>query len=194
MVMADVLKPVRAGAHTNFLYEALLALGGSAFVALMARVSIPLPFSPVPITGQTFAVLLVGTLLGSVRGATALGLYLLWGALGLPVFAGGRGGIVHILGPTGGYLLGFVAAAYTVGLLAQRGWDRRPWTCALSMAVGNALIYILGLPWLAGYVGPDKVLRLGLLPFIPGDLLKVLAAVIILPSGWKLLRALGRST
>ncbi|MEW6232088.1 MAG: biotin transporter BioY [Chloroflexota bacterium] len=164
----------------------MLILAGSLVVALSAQISVPLPFSPVPVTGQTFGVLLVGALLGSRSGALSLLVYLGEGALGLPVFAGGTGGLVRLAGPTGGYLLGFVAAAFLVGWLCERGWDRRLPTAAMAMLLGNAIIYLFGLPWLAHFVGPDKALALGLLPFIPGDLSKLILAALALPGGWAL--------
>ncbi len=167
--------------------EALLILAGSVLISLMAQVAIPLPFTPVPVTGQTFAVLLVGAMLGSRRGMWAVALYLAKGLLGLPVFAGGTSGLARLLGPTGGYLLGFVAAAGLTGYLCERGWDRRIPTAALAMLAGNAAIYLFGLPWLAGFVGPDKAPALGLWPFIPGDLLKIALASFLLPTGWKAL-------
>ncbi|MDW8185453.1 MAG: biotin transporter BioY [Anaerolineae bacterium] len=166
----------------------LLILGGSLFAALMAQIAIPLPFTPVPITGQTLAVLLVGASLGSRRGALSIAAYVLEGALGLPVFAGGAAGISRLQGPTGGYLIGFIAAAFITGWLAERGWDRRPLSTALAMLAGNAVIYLFGLPWLAlflgGFLGPKGAIALGLLPFIPGDLLKLALATLLLPSTW----------
>ncbi len=169
--------------------EVLLILSGSLLVGLMAQIAISLPFTPVPITGQTFGVLLVGALLGSRRGALALGLYLLEGIAGLPVFAGGTGGPARLLGPTGGYLLGFVAAAGVTGWLCERGWDRRVFTAALAMLVGNIVIYLFGLPWLALFVGPEKALMMGLWPFIPGDALKLTLAALALPSAWALVHS-----
>ena len=192
MTLADVLRPAIARNRAGLLYDLLLPAAGSIFIALFARVAIPLPFSPVPITGQTFAVLLVGALLGSRRGGLAVLLYLLEGAAGLPFFAGGAGGLARLAGPTGGYLIGFVAAAFAVGLLAERGWDRRVWSTAAAMFVGNAIIYAFGLLWLGRFVGAGKVFSLGLTPFIPGDLLKLGMAAITLPAGWKLLGRLGR--
>ena len=174
--------------HVDVKRRALLVLGASLLVALAARVTIPLPFSPVPITGQTFAVLLVGALLGSRAGAAAMLAYLAEGAVGLPVFAGARGGPGVLIGPTAGYLYGFVAAAFVTGWLCERGWDRRVATAALAMLVGNAVIYLFGLPWLAFFVGPDRVLTAGLLPFIPGDLFKVVLAALALPTGWRFVR------
>ena len=191
MVIADIFRPASTRAIVKAAYDAALVLATSLFVTLMARISIRLPFSPVPITGQTLAVLLAGALLGSVRGSLSLGLYLFWGLLGLPVFAGGTGGLARLAGPTGGYLVGFVFAAYTTGFLAQRGWDRRVSTCLLAMAIGNAVIYFFGLPWLAAFVGTDRVIHLGLLPFIPGDVVKLLFATALLPGGWRLLALCG---
>ena len=168
--------------------RALLAVSGSLLIALMAQVSIPLSFTPVPITGQTFGVLLIGALYGSRQGALSVGLYLIEGALGLPVFAGGAKGINRLLGPTGGYLLGFIAAAWVVGWLCEHGWDRRVSTAALAMGIGNTVIYLFGLPWLACFIEPKKVLVAGLIPFIPGDLIKLMLAATALPAGWKLIR------
>ncbi|WP_448594414.1 biotin transporter BioY [Thermoflexus hugenholtzii] len=194
MVLSDLLIPaaLRRTRAQQRLADAVLILGGSLLTALMARVEIPLPFTPVPITGQTFAVLLVGAALGSRRGALSMAVYLLEGALGLPVFAGGAAGLARLRGPTGGYLIGFIAAAFVTGWLAERGWDRRPATTALAMLAGNAVIYLFGLPWLAwfvgGLLGPKGALALGLLPFVPGDLLKLLLATLAFPSAWLLVR------
>ena len=185
MIYADVLRP--SARRYALLYDTVLTIGGSLFVALSAQVAIPLPFSPVPITGQTLAVLLVGALLGSRRGSLCLLAYLTEGAVGLPVFAGGTAGLVHLLGPTGGYLMGFIPAAFLTGLLAERGWDRRIGTALLAMSAGNAVIYAFGLPWLALFTGGERVLALGLLPFVFGDIVKLVLAAALLPSGWKLL-------
>jgi len=186
MTFADVLQPSFIRIRHRLLYDVALIIGGSLFVALSAQIAIPLPFSPVPITGQTLAVLLVGALLGSRRGASSLLLYLLQGAVGLPVFAGGMGGPAHLLGPTGGYLFGFVGAAFVAGLLAERRWDRKVQSNALAMLLGNLVIYTFGLPWLAYFVEADKVLALGFYPFIAGDLTKLALATIFLPCGWKI--------
>ncbi len=172
--------------------DAVLVLTGSVLIGLMARVAIPLPFTPVPVTGQTFGVLLVGALLGSRRGALSLVLYLLEGIAGLPVFAGGSSGPARLLGPTGGYLLGFVAGAWVTGWLCERGWDRRMLTAALAMLLGNLVIYLFGLPWLAAFVSPEKALMMGLWPFIPGDLLKLALAALALPTAWRLVLGAGR--
>jgi biotin transport system substrate-specific component len=193
MVYADILRPtVRRSA---WLYDAALVLAGSLLIALSAQVAVSLPWSPVPVTGQTLAVLLVGALLGSRRGSLAVLTYIAQGLAGLPVFAGGAFGMARLLGPTGGYLVGFVAAAFLVGLLAERGWDRRVLTTAAAMTLGNLVIYAVGALWLAPFVGGlDKALALGALPFIPGDLLKIGAAALLLPAGWKLLGWSGHGT
>ncbi|MGQ9716147.1 MAG: biotin transporter BioY [Anaerolineae bacterium] len=176
----------------NLRHQGLLVISGSMLMALMAQITVRLPFTPVPITGQTFGVLLTGALLGSRRGALSGMLYLLAGGLGLPVFAGGAGGPERLLGPTGGYLLGFVAAAWITGYLCERGWDRRVLSAVLAMGIGNGVIYLFGLPWLACFVGPERVLIAGLWPFIPGDLIKIAMAALALPAGWALVPPLTR--
>ena len=173
------------------LYDLALVVGGSLFIALSSWVAVPLPFSPVPVTGQTLAVLLVGVLLGARRGALSLLLYLAEGAMGLPVFAAGASGITRIMGPTGGYLRGFVAAAFVVGWLAERGWDRRIGSAALAMLIGNATIYLFGLSWLARFTGAEQVLPLGLYPFLAGDVVKLVLATVGLAAGWKVLPSQG---
>ena len=201
ITMADAVRPsfarpridsagVRSsGAHVStLLYELLIVLLGSALIALSAWVAIPLPFSPVPVTGQTFAVLFVGSALGARRGAASVLAYLAEGAWGLPVFAGGAAGPHVLAGPTGGYLAGFVLGAFLCGALAERGWDRRPSSTIASMALGNAAILLPGMIQLSRFVGTDHVWKLGLLPFIPGDMVKIALAAALLPLGWKLLR------
>jgi biotin transport system substrate-specific component len=166
--------------------DLLLVVGGSLFVALSAQVTILLPGTPVPVTGQTLAVLLVGVLLGAARGAMTLALYLLEGALGLPFFAEGKAGAATLfLAPSAGYLWSFPIAAALAGALAERGWDRRPVTALLAMVAGNLVIYVAGLAWLSRYVGVEGALGMGLLPFLPGDLLKIALATLLLPAAWK---------
>ncbi len=167
------------------LRDLLLISGGCMLVAALAQVRIALPFTPVPLTGQTLGVLLVGAALGGWRAAASLGLYLVLGMAGLPVFTGGGSGLSHLAGPTGGYLLGFVAAASVVGWLCQRRLDRRFSTALLPFIAGELVIYVLGLPWLAFYVGLDRVLDAGLWPFLLGDGLKVVLAGLVLPVAWK---------
>jgi biotin transport system substrate-specific component len=164
--------------------DAGLVGAGSLLVAALSQVSLPLPFTPVPLTGQTFAVLLVGAALGARRGAASLALYILEGGLGLPVFAGGAAGPARLLGPTGGYLLGFVAAAWVVGRLAERGLDRRRLTALLAFLAGEIAIYACGLAWLASFVGVREAVLAGLWPFLPGDVLKALLAALALPGAW----------
>jgi biotin transport system substrate-specific component len=182
-VMVDTIWPM-----SGLLREVLLILTGSLLIAAAAQIKIPLPFSPVPITGQTFAVLLLAALYGSKRGLATVITYLALGVAGMPIFAGAVSGIAPLIGPTGGYLVGFLAAAYLVGLLSERGWDRKPWSTAVSMVIGNAIIYALGVLWLAYYVGWGNVLSTGVLPFLPGDIIKIGLATILLPAGWKLIR------
>jgi biotin transport system substrate-specific component len=183
--IADLLRPCER--RLAGFYDLALIVGGSLLIGLCAQIKILLPFGPVPVTGQTFAVLMIGALLGSRRGGLAVLAYLIEGAAGLPVFAFG-GGAALFAGPTGGYLLGFLPAAYVTGLLAERGWDRRIGTTVLAMVIGNAVIYACGLFWLCCLMGTGtKVLTVGLYPFVPGDLLKIALAAIVLPSGWKLL-------
>lgn len=179
----------RLGPRSTLYVDAALIMAGGLLVALLAQVRIVLPFTPVPITGQTFAVLLVGAALGSRRGAASLALYLLQGSLGLPVFAGGKSGLITLLGPTGGYLVGFVVAAFLVGYLAERGLDRRWFTALPAFLAGEIVIYLFGLPWLATFVGLEKALLGGLWPFLPGDFIKALFAAAALPSAWALIRA-----
>lgn len=166
-----------------------LAAFGVALLALSSKIQIP--FYPVPMTMQTFVVLALGMAYGwRLGGATLLG-YLFCGAIGLPVFAGTpeKGlGLAYMLGPTGGYLFGFVLAAAAVGLLAERGWDRGLVTTFVAMLIGNVIIYMPGLVWLGSVVGWDKpVLAWGLTPFVWGDLVKILLAMIVLPGAWKAL-------
>lgn len=188
MTIVDVHRPAawRRSAASRAAADAVLILAGSALVALSAQVVVPLPWTPVPITGQTFGVLFVGALLGSRRGALALAAYLLEGAAGLPVFAGGGATVAWLLGPTAGYLWSYPLAAWLTGRLAERGWDRRPATAALALGAGNGVIYAVGLPWLALFVGAERVLAAGLLPFVPGDLVKIAVAAGALSGAWRL--------
>src|ERR671923_2789139 len=134
--------------QSSLLTDVLLVLAGTGFVALAAQVKISLSFTPVPITGQTFAVVLVGASLGALLGLASLGLYLFVGALGAPVYADGQHGWDVLTGPTGGYIVGFVLAAVVTGWLAQQRWGRRFSSAVAAMLTGHVLIYALGLPWL----------------------------------------------
>jgi len=160
--------------------DILSVIGASLLIALGAQLRIPVPFSPVPVTAQTLVVLLAGALLGPKRGAQAVVLYLLEGLLGWPVFAGASGGLTVLLGPTGGYLIGFVAAAYIVGRLTERSENRNALATIGALLLGILVIYAFGLIRLAAFVGMERVIALGLAPFIPGDLVKLLCATLIL--------------
>ena len=169
-----------------------LVVGFSLLTALAAQVVVPLPWTPVPLTGQTFAVLLTGALLGSRLGALAMLAYLAEGAAGLPFFRGGAGGPAHLLGPTAGYLFAFPVAAYVTGLLAERGWDRRFETAAAAMALGSLLILASGWAWLTlFYRTGSEAFAAGVLPFLVGDVLKIALAAAALPAGWAILRRTG---
>lgn len=175
-VLMDLVLPRR-----KLIADVALIAGLSSFTALSAQVS--LWIGPVPITGQTFAVLLAGALLGSRRGALSMLTYLGIGLSGLPFWfaLGGPPGVARLIGPTGGYLIGFIPAAFVVGWLAEKGWTRRIWTTALAMLIGCAVYYAVGLPWLACFVPADKVFAVGLYPFIIGDLLKLALAASAVP-------------
>lgn len=181
----DVAVP-RAG----LLWDVVLVVGFTCLTALCAQISFWL--GVVPITGQTFAVLLSGALLGSRRGALSQLTYLAIGAVGIPYWfaLGGTVGIARLVGPTGGYLIGFVAAAFVVGWLAERGWDKRVWTAIPALLAGSAVMYVFGLAWLSRFVPEGTVLQAGLYPFVIGDLIKIVAAALTIPSGWLLLRRL----
>ncbi len=165
-----------------------LVIGGAIFVGLTAQVSIPLPFTPVPLTLQTFSVLLVGAALGSVRGACSMALYLLAGVAGVPWFANHQSGWAFA---SFGYIVGFIAAAWLVGWLAERGADRRVVPTIGMMALGNIVIYVFGVAGLMVLAGMSfgKALTLGVLPFLIGDAIKILLAAVLLPGTWKLINS-----
>ncbi|MBT3338597.1 MAG: biotin transporter BioY [Anaerolineae bacterium] len=171
-----------------WLRDAFLIFSGAILVTLLAQIKIPLPFTPVPLTGQTFAVLLVGATLGSKRGAASLTFYTALGALGLPIFAGGAAGMAYLSGATLGYLIGFIVAAYLIGRLAERGLERSLRTSLLPFFVGTIVIYLFGAGWLAMLFGIEKALTLGVLPFLIGDAIKLVLAALALPATWKLVK------
>jgi biotin transport system substrate-specific component len=178
--------------------DAALVIAGSLFIAAMAQVAIRLPFTPVPITGQTLAVLLVGTSFGWLRGGLALGLYLGEIAVGLPFAAEGEAGVERLLlsTPSGGYLWGFLVSAILMGWLANRGWDRSLGSSLGVMLLGTVVIYLVGLPWLhlsptfEAFLGHpptlEDTMQGGLYPFVIGDVLKMLLAAGLLPAAWRL--------
>lgn len=192
LTMAEVFRP-KTIRWARF-YDTAVIICGSLVIALSAQVSFRLPFSPVPVTGQTFAVLMIGALLGSKRGAICIITYLLEGAAGLPVFASGGAGLIWILGPTGGYLFGFIAAAWIVGRLCERGWDRSAIKTVIAMVIGNVCLHFFGFFWLSCLaltsglrLNISQILSAGVYPFIIGDVIKIIVAAVILPLGWKLL-------
>jgi biotin transporter BioY len=162
--------------------DAGLVIAFSLFTGLMAHIAIALPFTPVPITGQTFAVLLCGAALGARLGIASMLLYITEGVVGLPVFAAAPGAASY------GYLAGFVAAAFIVGWFADLGWTKDVPRTIVAMIAGEVAIYFFGLLWLAHFVPPTKVLDFGLYPFLIGDAIKLAAAALVLPAGWRLSR------
>ncbi|HEX6330080.1 MAG TPA: biotin transporter BioY [Actinomycetota bacterium] len=181
-----------AGVRSRTAWRVLLAFAGSWLVAGLAQLELHLPFTPVPVTGQTLGVLLVGASLGAGLGAVSIGLYLAQGALGLPFFSGGDSGIdfLRLSSVTGGYLWGFVIAALVVGRLAERGWDRSIRSSIGAMFLGELMLYVVAIPWLMGAVDVplSEALELGLAPFVVGDALKLLVAAGLLPLGWRVTR------
>lgn len=187
LTIADFLVPIRLGERVNArVRDVALVVAGALLIYLTARVSIPVPGSPVPVTGQTFGVLLVGGALGFRRGLVSVALYVLLGVIGLPFFAEGKGGISVIWGATGGYLVGFVIAGALVGRLAELGWDRKLGGSVGAMLIGNLVIYAIGLPWLGVVTSstPAETLEMGLRPFLFGDVLKLVLAAVLFPVAW----------
>ena len=184
LTLAQLLWP----AHTHsWMRSVVLMAVGSLLLAASAKIYVPL--LPVPVTMQTMMVVLVGMAYGTTLGTATVLLYLAEGVAGLPVFAEGKSGFAALLGPTGGYLVGFVFAAAVCGWLAERRWGRNFIFAALAMLIGNVVLYIFGLLWLGTVVGWDKpVLAIGLIPFIPGDILKLLMAAVALPATVNLVR------
>ena len=173
-VYADLVRP--ASPPLARVFDAAVIAGFSLLIALSAQVAIPLPFTPVPVTLQTLAIILTGCLLGSGRGALAAAAYVAEGSLGLPFFSGGTGGIAHLLGPTGGYLVGCVAAAYVAGLCAEQGLTRKQAGLMLTLCAADLVVYVPGLAWLSIFTGAARAAALGFLPFVIGDALKIAAA------------------
>jgi biotin transport system substrate-specific component len=184
LTIYDAIRP-----SSRWLEIPILA-GFNLVLVLCSYLSFNLPFLPVPVTAQTFGVLVIGMTLGRVRGSAVMLAYLFEGAMGLPVFAGGLAGPAYLLAPSGGYLAGFVMAAYIVGYLAECGWHTTLWKALPAMVIGELVIYAFGLAWLARFTPPSAVLEMGLLPFIPGEIVKIAAASAVLPIAWKFI---GRS-
>ncbi|MFF6779968.1 biotin transporter BioY [Streptomyces sp. NPDC012510] len=177
-VLADLLPASRVR-------DIALVVGGAALTGLAAQIAVPVPGSPVPVTGQTFAALLVGTTLGAGRGAASLALYALVGLMGVPWFANGTSGV----GVSFGYILGMILATAAVGALARRGGDRSTLRMAGTMLVGEAIIYAVGVPYLAAtaHISFSAAVAVGLTPFLIGDAIKAALAMGLLPTAWKLL-------
>ena len=174
-------------AQSSAVRTLLLVVAGTALLTLSAKVNIP--FYPVPMTMQTFAVLVVGMAFGPSLAIVTVVLYLLQGALGLPVFSGtpARGiGWAYMMGPTGGYLLGFLVASGVVGVLAQRGFDRSFGMTLAAMTVGTLVIFTFGFAWLAGLIGMEKAWTFGVEPFLLAAAFKIVLAALVLPIAWKL--------
>ena len=180
-VSADLVRP--ASPRLARVFDASLVAGFSLLIAVSAQVAIPLPFTPVPVTLQTFAVLLTGCLLGSGRGALAVMAYIAEGSFGLPFFSGGTAGIAHLLGPTGGYLVGCVASAFAAGLLSEQKAELKPAALFITLLAADLVVYVPGLAWLSVFTGVGRAVALGFAPFVPGDALKIVAAWSILMAG-----------
>ena len=168
--------------------KAFLIVIGSLLLATSAQIKIPL--YPVPVTGQTLVVLLIGMVYGARLGGATIAAYLLQGAIGLPVFAGGAFGITTLLGPTGGYLGGVLIAAVVMGSLAERGLGRGIVSTIIAMMIGNAIIYAAGASWLASFIGAEKAITAGVLPFLYGDVLKLAVAAGLMPVAWRFVKKL----
>ncbi|MBK9713883.1 MAG: biotin transporter BioY [Kouleothrix sp.] len=201
--LAQQLLPRAGVLERPLVRDGILALAGTAVLALCARISFPIPTTPIPVTMQTFAVLLLGALYGPRLGAVTMLLYLAEGLAGLPVFSGGRSAwspssvplLPVIVGPTAGYLLAMPLAAALVGALASRGWDRRVVSAIPAMLLGNLVILLCGFLWLAaatslltGALNIPALLAASVWPFLPGDAIKLGLAALALPGGWALLR------
>jgi biotin transport system substrate-specific component len=188
LTLADFLVPIPVGERLNArLRHILLIAAGALFIYLTARLTIPR--DPVPWTGQTFGILVVGGALGARRGFAAIALYVLLGLVGLPFFAEGKGGSAVLLGPSGGYLIGFLLAGTLVGRLAELGWDRRLGGSLAMMLMGSFVIYAVGLPWLSAslHLTSNETISNGLTPFVAWDIAKLIVAAGIFPLGWWLI-------
>ena len=165
-----------------------LIVFGSTLITLSSYITIPL--YPVPVTAQTLVVLLIGLSYGSILASLTVGCYLIQGAMGLPVFAGGSAGLATLIGPTGGYLVGFFFAAIALGALAGRGHGKTFISTLMAMLVGNLIIYGCGASWLASFIGIENAIKSGIAPFLYGDMLKILIAAGLLPVAWRVMSKL----
>lgn len=187
-VLADVVPGARAR-------DAVLVTGAALLTGLLAQVAVPVAGSPVPVTGQTLAVVLTAAALGPARGVAGQALYLLLGAVGLPVYSEATGGVDVVLGATGGYLVGFLPAALLIGLAARQGQDRCVTRALPLFLAGQLVIFAVGVPWLAvaADLSPAQALDAGFSPFLLGGVVKAVIAGVLLPGAWRLVRASDRS-
>jgi len=187
ITIADFLVPIQIGERLGVRVRNIaLIVVGALLIYLTARVAFPVPGSPIPVTGQTFGVLLAGGALGFRRGVSSVALYVLIGLVGMPFFAEGKGGINVILGSSGGYLIGFIVAGAIVGRLAELGWDRRILGAVVAMLIGNVVIYLIGVPWLMAVAHFDLATGIakGVTPFLIGDAVKLVLAAAAFPAAW----------
>jgi len=187
LTIGDFLVPIRVSdrLHTRLRHIALIAIG-VLLIAVGARISFPILGNPVPITGQTFGVLVASGALGFRRGIAATAIYVVLGVVGVPFFALNKTGIEVLWGATGGYLVGFIVASAIVGRLAELGWDRNLLGAVGAMLIASAAIYLIGVPWLAvtaGY-GPEEAITKGFLAFVVGDAIKLALAAAAFPAAW----------
>lgn len=166
----------KTASASRVLIQTLAIVAGALLVVAGSKIYIPLPFTPVPVTAQTLSVLLVGSMFGSRLAPLSILLYLMMGMVGLPVYAESASGIQYLLGPTAGYLIGFIFAAYFVGKLSEKGWDRTVVKSLPIMFLGQLLVFVPGLLWLATFVGFESVLEKGFYPFVIGGIVKMLLA------------------
>jgi len=185
LTLIDILIPRIENKILILAKDIVLILSFTALTGICAKLKIEI--GPVPITMQTFAVLLSGAILGSIRGAMSQFVYLIFGLAGIPWFSRGDG-LSYLFSPTFGYLLGFIFASFFVGFLCERGFDRKIEKSILAMIIGNIVLYLPGLVWLARFVGFERVLAVGFYPFILGDLLKIFLTTSLLPFCWKILK------
>jgi biotin transport system substrate-specific component len=189
LVLADLVPAVRAR-------DAGLVALGVLFTALLAQVSVPVPGSPVPITGQTLAVVLTAASLGPFRGTAVQVLYMLATLVGLPFYSDATGGVDVVFGATGGYVVGFIPAAYLIGLAAKHGADRRPLKAVPLFVAGQAVIFAVGVSWLAVSAGmtASQALDAGFSPFILGGIVKAFVAAVVVGTAWKAVRSRGATS
>jgi len=176
--MKEQTKTVRIPSN-SLIKEITYVMSAVLMLAALSRITIPL--QPVPVTGQTLGVLLTGMMLGRKRALAAMITYLAMGLIGFPVFANGAFGLATLIGPTGGYLLGFIPAAFIMGWLGDKGWYKNVWTAISALLIGHAIVFSFGLLWLANFTGWSAVLATGLIPFLPGATIKTLIAFVLIP-------------